>query len=116
MWFSMWFLASIVTFGLAFFPLVYRSFERRNQHFRRQHDMEKQALRLLNAGEREQQMNEHVPLERSATLWTALIILVIPAFAAMYVLSRDLIRHENHQQAFLKEVLPENGYKPSVSL
>ena len=112
MWFSMWFLASIVTFGLAFFPMFYRSIERRNQHFRRQEKTEKQIEALLKKRGEKAQINGSLPSERSAALWAASIILVVPAFAAMYVLSRDLVVHEKHQQEFLKKVLPEEPYRP----
>ena len=31
-WFSMWFLGAIVTFGLAFFPMFHRLVDGRNRH------------------------------------------------------------------------------------
>lgn len=111
MWFSMWFLASIATFGLAFFPMFYRSVERRNEHFKRQREMEKRVLRLPNSPV-EPPTDESLPLERNKLLWAVSIIVVVPAFAAMYVLSSDLSRHEKNQQNFLKKILPEMDYKP----
>ena len=33
MWFSMWFLASVASFGIAFFPMFYLMIKRRNKHF-----------------------------------------------------------------------------------
>ena len=45
-------------------------------------------------------------------LWAASIILVIPAFGALYVLSNDLMLHEKNQQIFLKRILPHMDYKP----
>jgi hypothetical protein len=110
MWFSMWFLAAIVTFGAAFFPLFYRSIERRNQHFRRQHEVEEKAASLLTGQERD--LQEHPPIQRNETLWAASIILVLPAFAVLYVLSNDLVLHEKNQQIFLKRILPQMDYKP----
>jgi hypothetical protein len=112
MWFSMWFLASIVTFGLAFFPLFYRSVERRNLHFRRQREMEKQVETVLQSKGEEPAGDRNLPPERNAALWAASIVLVVPAFAAMYVLSRDLVLHEKHQQEFLKKALSDENYKP----
>ena len=32
-WFSMWFLGAVVTFGVAFFPMFYRLVDGRNRHF-----------------------------------------------------------------------------------
>ena len=40
MWFSMWFLTSVATFGLAFFPMIYLLVDRRNKHFKRQKELE----------------------------------------------------------------------------
>jgi hypothetical protein len=111
MWFSMWFLAAIVTFGAAFFPLFYRSIERRNQHFKRQHEVEEKAAALLPDQEGDLQ-SEKPPLQRNEIFWTASIILVVPAFAALYVLSNDLVLHEKNQQIFLKRILPHMDYKP----
>jgi hypothetical protein len=39
-WFSMWFLASVASFGIAFFPMFYRLVESRNRHFRREEQLE----------------------------------------------------------------------------
>jgi len=111
MWFSMWFLASIVTFGLAFFPMFYRSVERRNQHFKRQHEMEKKVLRFVN-DQKTEEVCENLPLERNATLLAVSIVFVVPTFAVMYLLSGDLVVHEKNQQTFLKKILPGSDYKP----
>ena len=111
MWFSMWFLASIVTFGVAFFPLFYLSIERRNQHFKRQNEVEKRIASLLTDQEWDSQ-SEKLPLQRNGILWAASISLVVPAFATLYVLSRDLVLHERNQQIFLKRILPHMDYKP----
>ncbi len=46
-WFSMWFLSAIVTFGVAFFPMFYRLVEGRNRHFNREADLEKQVADYL---------------------------------------------------------------------
>ena len=45
MWFSMWFLASIASFGLAFFPMFYLMIKRRNKHFQRHIENEKKSTR-----------------------------------------------------------------------
>ena len=112
MWFSMWFLSAIVTFGLAFFPMFYRSIDRRNQHFQRQCEIEIQALNELRNHEDESGIVQKPPLRRNETLWTASIILFVPAFAALYVLSGDLMLHEKNQQIFLRKIIPMMDYRP----
>src|SRR4030065_1232176 len=49
MWFSMWFLASVATFGIAFFPMFYFLLDRRNRHFQRQYNLEKQVVTFSNS-------------------------------------------------------------------
>src|SRR3989304_2355132 len=100
MWFSMWFLASIATFGLAFFPMFYRSIERRNKHFQRQYELEKQVATFFKNEGKEWQPN--VSPERHAKVWGASIILIIPVFAIAYFLSKDLLLHEKRQLEFLR--------------
>ena len=112
MWFSMWFLAAIVTFGLAFFPMFYRSIDRRNKHFRRQREIERQTLGLLKDHEDESGSIRKPPLYRNETLWTGSIILVVPVFGILYFLSSDLMLHEKNQQTFLKKIIPGMDYKP----
>ena len=46
-WFSMWFLGAIVTFGIAFFPMFYRLVDGRNRHFRKEAEFEKQDCCLF---------------------------------------------------------------------
>jgi hypothetical protein len=46
-WFSMWFLVSIITFGLALLPMIYYLVERRNRHFRHQKELEDLILTIL---------------------------------------------------------------------
>jgi phosphoglycerol transferase MdoB-like AlkP superfamily enzyme len=110
MWFSMWFLASITTFGLAFFPMFYRLIELRNKHFLRQDELEKQAKTYLRNEVKELQSNS-LP-ERNAKLWAVSIILVLPVFIIAYFLSKDLLLHEKRQQAFIRALLPEREYMP----
>jgi NADH:ubiquinone oxidoreductase subunit 5 (subunit L)/multisubunit Na+/H+ antiporter MnhA subunit len=110
MWFSMWFLASITTFGLAFFPMFYRLIEQRNKHFLRQDELEKQAKTFFKNEEKELPSNS-LP-ERNAKLWTVSIILVLPVFIIAYFLSKDLLLHEKRQQAFLTALFSERKYMP----
>ena len=106
-WFSMWFLGSIASFGIAFFPLFYFSMDRRNQHFKRQVEFEKQAATFF----KREWLPDVVP-ERNAKFWAASIILVLPVFAIVYFLTKDLIQHEKRQREFLEIVYPEWDHAP----
>ena len=110
MWFSMWFLASIATFGLGFFPMFYYSIERRNKHFLRQEELEKRVIAFFkNEGKELQSTASFLP-ERNAKLWTVSIILILPVFAIAYFLSKDLLLHEKRQQVFLTSLFPEREF------
>jgi hypothetical protein len=99
MWFSMWFLGSIATFGLAFFPMFYYLIERRNKHFARQRELEELVMTYLKSKGKEPQLLTETLPTRNARLWTASIILVFPAFLIAYFLSKDFSLHEKRQQA-----------------
>src|SRR4030065_1329654 len=101
MWFSMWFLASVATFGIAFFPMFYFLIDRRNRHFQRQYNLEKEAVEFSNSESQPTQTSN-----RNAKLWAASIILIVPVFAIAYLLSKDLLMHEKHQKAFLATTCP----------
>ena len=112
MWFSMWFLASVATFGITFFPLFYYSIERRNRHFQRQYNLEKQVVTFFNS---ESQLTQ--TSNRNAKLWAASIILIVPVFVIAYFLSKDLLMHEKRQKAFLANVCPSlNCVSQSISI
>ena len=105
-WFSMWFLGAIVTFGLAFFPMFHRLVEGRNKHLQKQAQIEQQmATYLKNKGK--ELPSYPKPKMRNSKLWAAGIILIIPAFIIVYLLSKDLIVHEQKEDAFLAAALPE---------
>jgi hypothetical protein len=106
-WFSMWFLGSIASFGLAFFPMFYFSVERRNRHFRRQVEFEERVAAFLN-----KQWKPPPNPERNAKLWAASIVLIVPVFAITYLLSKDLLLHEKRQQDFLTVFYPDWNYIP----
>jgi hypothetical protein len=114
MWFSMWFLASIATFGLAFFPMFYRLIDSRNKHFRRESDLEKQIAAFLRKQGKELPTTSDSLREMNAKAWTAAIILVIPAFVITYLLSKDLFMHEKHQDIILTSVFPERMFMPQT--
>ena len=83
-WFSMWFLASIATFGVAFFPMFYRLIENRNRHFRREAELEKQIVIFVKNRGREPPATVDRIHEMNARVWAIAIILVIPVFAIAY--------------------------------
>jgi hypothetical protein len=114
MWFSMWFLASIASFGLAFFPMFYRLIESRNKHLRRESDLEKQIAAFLRKQEKEMPTTSDSLSEMNAKAWAAAIILVVPAFVITYLLSKDLFMHEKHQDIILTSVFPERMFMPQT--
>jgi hypothetical protein len=114
LWFSMWFLASIATFGAAFFPMFYRLIEGRNEHFRREVDLEKQIIAFLRKQGKEPPVTSEGFRDMNAKAWSASIILVIPVFAITYFLSKDLLTHERHQDKFLATAFPERMFMPQT--
>jgi hypothetical protein len=112
-WFSMWFLASIATFGAAFFLMFYRLIENRNNHFRRQAELEKQIAIVIRKQEKEPPTSYGFR-EMNTKMWTAAVILIVPVFAITYLLSRDLLTHERHQDKFLASVFPKRVFMPQT--
>ena len=106
-WFSMWFLGAIASFGLAFFPLYYFSIDRRNRHFQRQYEFEGKVATFF----KKEWSPTSTPV-RNARLWAASIILILPVFAIAYFLSKDLLEHEKRQRDFLAAFCPERNYVP----
>ncbi|MBT0158894.1 hypothetical protein G4O51_02800 [Candidatus Bathyarchaeota archaeon A05DMB-2] len=113
-WFSMWFLASIATFGVAFFPMFYRLIENRNRHFRHETLLEKQIIAFLKKQGKEQPATVDDFREMNAKAWATAVILIVPAFAITYILSRDLLVHERRQDMFLAAVFPERMFMPQT--
>ena len=114
MWFSMWFLGAITSFGVAFFPMFYRLVEGRNKHF--QHDAEleeKIAAYLKSHGKQPPQLSQRFP-RRNAKAWAASIILVVPVFVIVYLLSRDLLVHEREEDQFLVSAFPQRMFMPQT--
>ena len=110
----MWFLASIATFGTAFFPMFYRLIDSRNKHFHREAELEKQISAFMEKLGKEPPTPTDGFREMNAKAWAAAIILVIPAFVITYLLSRDLIKHEKRQDAFLANAFPERMFMPQA--
>ena len=114
LWFSIWFLAAIVTFGLAFFPMFYRLIEGRNMHFRREAELEKQVAAFLKRQGKEPSAASERLRVMNAKAWAASIVLVVPVFAVLYLLSKDLAMHEKHQDAYLAAAFPERMFMPQT--
>jgi hypothetical protein len=114
MWFSMWFLMSVATFGLAFFPMFHRLINSRNRHFRRGADLEKKLSAFLRKQGKELPTTLDDYDEMNANAWTAAIILVIPAFVITYLLSIDLLRHEKRQELILTNVFQKRIFMPQT--
>jgi phosphoglycerol transferase MdoB-like AlkP superfamily enzyme len=113
-WFSMWFLISIATFGVAFFPMFYRLIDSRNKHFRREANMEEQIADFLRAQGKETPGTAGGARDMKAKALAASIILIIPAFIIIYYLSRDLRSHEEHQDVFLASAFPKRMFMPQT--
>ena len=106
MWFSMWAVLSVASFGIAWFPLIYYSIKRRNNHFLRQEKLEKLILNKLKTATKEEHSETKSQLgQRNAVAWTLSTILVVPAFYIFYVLMVDLKEHERHEHEFSSEVV-----------
>jgi hypothetical protein len=113
-WFSMWFLGSIATFGAAFFPMFYLLIEGRNRHLSREAELEKRIADFLRKQGKEPLATSEGFREMNAKAWAASIILVVPVFAITYLLSRDLLVHEEQQDRFLAEAFPERMFMPQT--
>jgi hypothetical protein len=111
MWFSMWAVLSVASFGMAWFPMIYYLIKRRNAHFARQEKLEALILSKL----RKTGGQEKLPLDssstenqgqpRNAAAWTLSTLLILPAFYVFYFLKSDLREHEEHEHDFLAEVI-----------
>ena len=79
-WFSMWFLGAIVTFGIAFFPMFYRLVEGRNSHFRKEAEFENRVSAYLKSKGKEPPVESKRFKAMNTKAWAASIILVMPSF------------------------------------
>jgi hypothetical protein len=108
MWFSMWFLASVASFGIAFFPMFYLMIKRRNKHFHRHIENEKKISQKIDE-KTDSVILDLIP-ERNAKIWTISLLLVFPIFIITYILTKDLSVHEKHQQKVYSKIFPEKKY------
>ena len=113
-WFSIWFLGAIVTFGVAFFPMFYRLVDGRNRHLQKEAEFENNvAAYFRGSGKEPPAISERFKLMNTKA-WAASIILIVPVFAIVYLLSKDLAVHEQKQDAFLAAALPERVFMPQT--
>jgi hypothetical protein len=113
-WFSMWFLGAIVTFGVAFFAMFYRLVDGRNRHLAHEAELEEKVAAYYRQKGKEPPVKSQRPKPMNAKIWAASIILIIPAFIIMYRLSKDLASHERREDAFLASALPERVFMPQT--
>jgi hypothetical protein len=113
-WFSMWFLGAVVTFGAAFFPMFYRLVDGRNRHFQNEAQFEQRIAAYLRSKGKEPPAGIEPMKRRNAKLWAASIILIVPAFVIVYLLTKDLAVHEQQQDAYLAAALPERVFMPQT--
>ncbi len=114
MWFSMWFLTAVATFGLAFYPMFYLLIERRNKHFARQKKLEELIVAHLKEKGEDLKIEENSLAERKAIVWTLSITLIFPVFIIAYLLSKDLVSHEKKQRMTLGSMLKGKSFEAST--
>jgi hypothetical protein len=105
MWFSMWIILSVASFGIAWFPMVYYLIKRRNAHFQRQEKLQTMILNKLRNDRKPTSTSKKLLPSRNALGWTVLSLLVVPAFYVFYFLKNDLVKHEEQEHDFLVEVI-----------
>jgi hypothetical protein len=106
-WFSMWFLGAVVSFGIAFFPMFYRLVDGRNKHFAHQAELEEKVAAYYRDRGNQTPIGAKPFKPMNGKLWAASIILIIPAFIIMYKLSKDLATHEKEEDTYLTLALPQ---------
>jgi hypothetical protein len=72
--------------------------------------VEKQIEDFLRNQGKEPAATSGILREMNAKAWAASIILVIPVFAMVYYLSKDLVDHERRQEAFLASAFPQRMF------
>jgi hypothetical protein len=111
MWFSMWAILSVASFGIAWFPMIYYSIKRRNTHFARQDKLEALILSKLKKTQNPEKLvpdsseTKNLLQPRDAGAWTISTLLIIPCFYLFYSLKHDLQKHEEHEHDFLAKVI-----------
>ncbi|MEM3161853.1 MAG: hypothetical protein QW056_02535 [Candidatus Bathyarchaeia archaeon] len=115
MWFSMWFLVAVATFGLAFFPMFYLLVERRNKHFLRQRKLEKLLIAHFKLGDDIFDVVD-APAKRNSLLWALSVVFVLPIFVIAYLLSRDIAVHNRRQCLIFQKLELRKGMEQPSSI
>jgi hypothetical protein len=109
MWFSMWIILSVASFGIAWFPMIYYTIKRRSDHFSRQEKLEALILTKLKKSPEKDAPNssktKNLLPSRNAAAWTLFILLIVPGFYLFYSLKSELQKHEEHEQEFFDEIV-----------
>jgi preprotein translocase subunit YajC len=115
MWFSMWVLLSVASFGIAWFLMIYFLIKRRNDHFSRQERLETLILSKLRQLSKKKSLQQNSTSDsaktenprffRNAQAWALSTLLIFPAFYVFYFLKMDLQKHEENEHAFLMEAI-----------
>jgi hypothetical protein len=88
--------------------------EGRKIQFRKEEETEGQVATYLNGhGKESPTTNKRFKMMNSKA-WTASIILIVPVFVIVYLLSKDLAVHERNQDTFLATALPERMFMPQT--
>ncbi len=94
--------------------MFHRLVEGRNRHFQKEVELEQQVSAYLKSrGKEVPAVNQSLKL-RNSKLWAASIILIIPSFVIVYLLSKDLASHEQKEDKFLAAALPERVFMPQT--
>ena len=83
-------------------------------HFRKEAEFEEQIAAYAKKRGKEPPVKTELFKAMNAKAWAASIILVVPVFILLYLLSKDLAVHERNQDAFLASALPERVFMPQT--
>jgi hypothetical protein len=106
----MWFLGAVVSFGIAFFPMFYRLVDGRNKHFAYEAELEEKVSVYYRDRGKQTPTGSKPFKPMNGKLWSASIILIIPAFIIMYQLTKDLATHEKEEVTYLASALPQRVF------
>jgi hypothetical protein len=94
--------------------MFYRLVEGRNKHFQKEAEIEEQLATYLKSRGKTPPATSQPFKRRNAKLWAASIILIIPAFIIVYLLTKDLANHEQKQDVYLAAALPQRVFMPQT--
>jgi hypothetical protein len=114
MWFSMWFLLTIVTFGIVGPFMINRLVKRRNGHFERMAELQELVMNQIGNIQKKGILDVNgtptLPKHqatvrlRNATALSLSSILLLPTIYVLYLLTKDLQAHEQSERKFFSEI------------